>query len=81
LAKSEQGSEIPGWSARFLGGPGNDRINAVDTFCDLSGAITSCETEVSPFRDFVSCGTGRDTARLDALDRVLGGCERRSIRR
>jgi Ca2+-binding RTX toxin-like protein len=48
---------------RVMGGPGDDIIS---TFAD--GAI-----------DAVECGPGRDTARVDRIDVVRGGCERVTV--
>jgi Ca2+-binding RTX toxin-like protein len=67
------------WPARFVGGPGNDRITAVDRLC--SDPRAECPSPIRPFRDSVSCGPGADRAEVDALDRLLGGCERRVVRR
>jgi Ca2+-binding RTX toxin-like protein len=82
LRKSLRVGPPPGrrWSARFVGGPGNDEIEAADGFCreNLEGPCTFVS---APIRDTVACGAGRDRAELDTRDVVLGGCERRRVRR
>lgn len=52
---------------RLVGGPGRDRL--------VAGAGNDKVLARDGRRDVVSCGTGRDTALVDALDRVARDCE------
>jgi Ca2+-binding RTX toxin-like protein len=56
--------------ARMYGGPGADDISAADWYWPSDD-----EGVLSPFRDVVACGPGRDRAEVDGRDVVRGGCE------
>jgi Ca2+-binding RTX toxin-like protein len=83
LRKSVQvsGTVEADWSASFVGGPGDDEIEAVDLLCEEHQDYSCITYVVSPFKDTVACGAGRDRTELDVRDLVLGGCERRRVRR
>jgi hypothetical protein len=64
----------------LLGGTGNDRITTGAGRHTLSaGAGSDNVVAANRRRDKVNCGAGRDRARVDRLDRVVG-CERVSSR-
>lgn len=66
----------PGWDCLY-GERGNDRISGGPGYDRLYGAagddrLSAADGE----RDVVSCGSGRDYAVVDAVDRVGSDCER-----
>jgi hypothetical protein len=60
----------------LVGGPGNDRLSGGGGYDWIDGGPGDDRIQARDGSiDAVSCGSGRDSARLDGLDFFKGGCE------
>jgi Ca2+-binding RTX toxin-like protein len=63
---------------------GNDRITGLgrgDRICAGAGNDVIITAGDRGARDLIACSAGRDRLIHDRADRILGGCERRLLRR
>jgi hypothetical protein len=70
-----------GWEGLADLGDGNDTVTVRngDSFEIRGDAGADTIDSRDGNRDFIDCGPGADTAKVDSLDQVFGGCERLEV--